>query len=76
MMPEMNGFQFIETFEKLPCKIQEKYFVVALTSSMNRADLARLSNYQSIHFVLDKPITVVKLNMVIGKATSDFTKKA
>ena len=75
MMPEMNGFQFIETFEKLPSGIQQKYFVVALTSSMNRKDLVRLSSYQSIHFVLDKPFTFEKLNLIVEKAKGDFIKK-
>jgi CheY-like chemotaxis protein len=67
MMPVMNGFQFIESFEKLPQALHDKYFMVALTSSMNKKDLNRLHNYLIVKDVLDKPFTAQKMNAVIKK---------
>lgn len=56
-MPLMNGFEFIEAFEKLPLDIQENYIVNVLTSSTNRSDINRIQSYRSVRSQLNKPLT-------------------
>ena len=56
-MPLMNGFEFIEAFEKLSEEIQEKYIVNVLTSSTNRSDINRIQSYRSVKSQLNKPLT-------------------
>ena len=56
-MPLMNGFEFIEAFEKLPERIQKQYVVHVLTSSTNRSDISRIQTYGSVKSQLNKPLT-------------------
>jgi CheY-like chemotaxis protein len=65
-MPLMNGFEFIEAFEKLDPAITEQYIVNVLTSSTNENDLTRIRNYKCVKNLWNKPLT--------GKAVMDLTK--
>lgn len=56
-MPLMNGFEFVEAFEKLPTEIRDKYIVYVLTSSSNQSDLNRMGSYFSVNKVLHKPLS-------------------
>jgi CheY-like chemotaxis protein len=47
-MPLMNGFEFVEEFEKLDKAIQDKYYIVALTSSIEISDVNRISSYTAV----------------------------
>jgi response regulator RpfG family c-di-GMP phosphodiesterase len=55
-MPLMNGFEFIEEFEKLPPAITENYFICMLSSSINENDINRIANYKSVKQFLNKPL--------------------
>lgn len=55
-MPLMNGFEFIEEFEKLPDNVQSRYVIFVLSSSANKKDFNRISNYKSVKHLLNKPI--------------------
>jgi CheY-like chemotaxis protein len=66
VMPKMNGFQFIESFEKLPDEVQANYLIVALTSSMNKKDFNRLRSYSTVREILDKPVTVENIFKLIA----------
>jgi len=55
-MPLMNGFEFLDEFEKLPSAAQENYIIFVLSSSANKKDFARISNYKSVAHLLNKPI--------------------
>lgn len=56
-MPVMNGFEFLEAFEKLPEEVQNKYAIYVLSSSINESDLNRVRNYKSVKHFLNKPLT-------------------
>lgn len=56
-MPMMDGFQFIEEYDKLPEKIKDKSKVAVLTCSVNPEDKARVSNNKHICKWITKPLT-------------------
>lgn len=60
-MPQMNGWEFLEEFQKLPS--HSKIDVVILTSSVHRSDKARAMSYSVVRDFISKPITedVVKM---------------
>ncbi len=47
-MPVMNGFQFVEAFEKLPENIRSNYAIFMFSSSINENDKNRLENHPCI----------------------------
>lgn len=65
-MPIMNGFEFVEAFEKLPQEIRDRYIVYMLSSSINENDLNRVQNYSSIKQFLNKPLTSNMLSALLG----------
>lgn len=60
-MPLMNGFEFVEAFEKLAVEIQKNYVIYMLSSSINETDLNRVRSYGSVKQVISKPLSVKKL---------------
>lgn len=65
LMPVMSGFDFVEAFEKLPQQVQDRYLIIALTSSMNKNDMNRISSYQAVKHLLGKPITTDALSALL-----------
>lgn len=66
-MPLMNGFEFIEAFEKLPEEIRQNYMVYMLSSSINENDMNRVANYKSVRNFLNKPLRIDLLMNLINK---------
>lgn len=64
-MPLMNGFEFVEAFEKLEVDIQQHYHIHILSSTRNKNDINRLLDYASVFSVIEKPLTAEKLQLVI-----------
>ncbi|MEW6470362.1 MAG: response regulator [Bacteroidota bacterium] len=60
-MPVMDGFQFMDEFEKLDEKVKKNCKVVMLTSSINAKDRERARNYPSIIHFINKPLSKDKL---------------
>ena len=56
-MPILDGFQFIEEFEKLDPEIVSRIKIVMLTSSINPSDIERAKNYPSVKGFIHKPLT-------------------
>ena len=69
-MPLMNGFQFVEEFEKMPPNIQQKVLVVILSSTRNSNDILRIFTYKSVHSLMEKPLTNEKLLTLIRQASA------
>jgi CheY-like chemotaxis protein len=57
-MPLMDGFQFLDEFEKLGNTIRKKCSIFMLTSSINPQDNARSKKYSSVRQYLNKPLTL------------------
>jgi CheY-like chemotaxis protein len=57
MLPRMTGSSFISLFEELPEGIKDNYQIVIVTSSMNKAELERLSKRRNVEMIIEKPLT-------------------
>jgi CheY-like chemotaxis protein len=64
-MPIMNGFEFVEAFEKLPLHVTQNYTLYVISSSINDTDLSKVHNYQSVKQFLNKPINSNSLAMLL-----------
>jgi CheY-like chemotaxis protein len=65
-MPLMDGFQFLEEFDKLSSTIKKKCKIVMLTSSINPQDFSRSKKYDNVKLYLNKPLShdnIVKLEV-------------
>lgn len=60
-MPEMDGWEFLEEFEKLPEAVINKSGVVMLTSSIAYDDVIKSKTFRSVYDFLSKPLTHDKL---------------
>lgn len=56
-MPLMDGFQFLEEFDKLSDSIKENCSVIMLTSSMNPQDLSKAKKSSYVKKYINKPLT-------------------
>jgi CheY-like chemotaxis protein len=56
-MPLMDGFQFLDEFEKLGSYTKKKCKIVMLTSSINPSDFSRSKKYVNVKLYLNKPLT-------------------
>ena len=66
-MPVMNGFEFVEEFEKLPADVIANYAIYVISSSINDIDLNRVHNYRSVRQFLNKPLTSNNLSLLLAK---------
>jgi CheY-like chemotaxis protein len=74
-MPLMNGFEFVEEFEKLEKAIQDKYYIVALTSSIETSDINRINSYKLFKARITKPITADVLTGLLNKVADEYNIK-
>lgn len=65
-MPVMDGFEFLQEFEKARKSIKAPIRVILLTSSSNPHDVDRAQSFD-IKGYLNKPLSLEKLNEVVSK---------
>ena len=56
-MPLMDGFQFLDEFEKLSDKTRKKCKIVMLTSSINPQDMNKSKKYSYVKLYINKPLS-------------------
>ncbi|MDF3078421.1 MAG: chemotaxis-specific methylesterase [Sphingobacteriaceae bacterium] len=66
IMPIMNGFQFVAEFNKLPEHIRNSYYVIAITSSMNKKYINMVNEFETIKGMIEKPITTAKFRDLLS----------
>ena len=64
-MPVMNGFEFVESFDRLPKEKREHYIIYVLSSSINENDLNRVRYHSSVIQFLNKPLTSNTLSALL-----------
>ena len=57
-MPLMDGFQFLEEFEKMPASVRDHVKIVMLTSSLNPQDLSKAKKSQYVRKYINKPLSL------------------
>ncbi|MGZ2370522.1 response regulator [Ancylomarina sp. YFZ004] len=64
-MPLMNGWEFLEEYDKLPEEQKGRIVMAMLTSSLNQDDVDRSKLNIDLKGFISKPLSVAKLNEVI-----------
>lgn len=62
-MPEMDGFKFLENYNKLPESTKENITVNILSSSENEWDIKRAKNNPDVKNYYVKPLDIKKLDI-------------
>ena len=70
-MPAMNGWEFIEEYNKLNKQEQGKVIVVMLTTSLNPDDKEKADKISSIDEFMNKPLKETMISDVIDKYFKD-----
>lgn len=65
-MPVMDGFEFLDSFQKLELPNKNSIIIVMLTTSTNPSDTERLEN-TGVAGYINKPLTEQKLKDAITK---------
>jgi CheY-like chemotaxis protein len=56
-MPILNGFQFLDEFEKLPSELKSRIKIIILTASISPPDIEKSKKYNNVTGFLHKPLT-------------------
>jgi len=70
-MPVMNGFQFVDEFEKLPLDIKRKYKIYILSSTRNTNDIYRILTHPTVVSMIEKPLTREKLLSLLMESQTE-----
>jgi CheY-like chemotaxis protein len=60
-MPDMDGFEFLDAFMKLPEAIHQKCKIIMLSSSIDDADESKARSYPVVYDFVCKPLTREKI---------------
>lgn len=63
-MPIMNGFAFLEEFNRLPKKLLSKTKILIVSSSNNQNDRSRVERYPFVKGYIIKPFTEKHLGLL------------
>jgi len=66
-MPIMNGWEFLNHYNKLPKKQQAKILIVMLTSSINDEDKKKALNGGVVKDFINKPLFKESINKITDK---------
>ncbi|WP_295121923.1 response regulator [uncultured Chitinophaga sp.] len=66
-MPAMNGWEFLEEYNKLSDEQKAQIVIAMLTTSLNPDDERKANSINDIKGFLSKPLTIEKLEQVIGR---------
>jgi CheY-like chemotaxis protein len=66
-MPIMNGFEFLDEYEKLNDKVKSSVVVCMLTTSLAKEDLEKSKDYDVLSDYIDKPLYEAKMRELILK---------
>ena len=61
-MPIMDGFHFLDEFQKLSSRFRSSIKVVMLTTSLNQSDVEKVKPFKQVVKFLHKPLTEMNLD--------------
>lgn len=70
-MPVMNGWSFMEEYQKLDDNQKAEIIIVMLTTSLNPEDKHRAENFKEIKEFMNKPLSVELLMEIYEKHFKD-----
>jgi CheY-like chemotaxis protein len=70
-MPVMDGWDFLEEFQKFPETLTQNCSVIMLTSSIDINDIERSKRYKSVREFMSKPLTLESLRLVTRMTKAD-----
>ena len=65
MMPEMNGFEFLEQFEKLDPGVKSASTIFMLSSTLDYEDVARAEKHPYVRKLLSKSLSPKELKTLL-----------
>jgi CheY-like chemotaxis protein len=65
-MPEMDGFDFLAHYERLPESVKKNCIIMMLSTSLNPDDHARAEQNQYVNQFVNKPLDKEKINTLIN----------
>jgi CheY-like chemotaxis protein len=66
-MAGMNGWDFLQEYDRLDKELQSKVIIIMLTSSDNEDDVARAKAWNSVSDYITKPLTEEVMTDIIKK---------
>lgn len=66
-MPVMDGWEFLEEFQKLPSVPLRTCRIFILSSSIDLGDVERSKKYKAVHDFISKPLTTEKLQAIMNR---------
>lgn len=64
-MPVMNGWEFLEAYEKLGSKIKKKSKLYVVSSSIDSNDKAKAKKYKTVTDYIIKPVSIDQLKQLL-----------
>ncbi len=68
-MPIMNGFGFVEAFQELDKKMQKKFHIFMLSSTVDSGDIKKAKSMEGIIDILSKPLDPKMLKKLMVEAS-------
>ncbi|WP_316812387.1 response regulator [Pedobacter heparinus] len=66
-MPDMDGFDFLEYYKKLPKRLTEKCLIAMLSSTLDFGDIKKAEASQHVVKLLKKPLHAEELQVLLKK---------
>jgi CheY-like chemotaxis protein len=63
-MPVMDGWEFLEEFQKIPEPLTQNCAVIMLTSSIDIYDIEKSKLYKNVREFMSKPLTIESLTTI------------
>ncbi len=64
-MPVMNGFEFLDEYEKLDSNIRDGIIICVLTTSLHEEDVEKARNYHSVSEYCKKPLSSSQIQRIL-----------
>ena len=71
-MPGMNGWEFLQEYEKLEVAQQGEVVLTMLSNSIDERDKARADRYKAVQGFYSKPLSDEYLNSILEKHFPDY----